>query len=228
MNIYIHTIFPEIFTSFLNTSLIQKAQSKWILNIKIINMRDFCKHKQKQIDDKVYWWWAWMLKKARPVIDSIENTIKENKLQDFKIIYLSPSKNILNQKKCFKYSKEKNIILLAWRYEGIDARVEQYFTDKYNNFERLSIWQYVLLWWELPIMVFIEAVWRLIPGVIKEKDSYTYESYSVEKWMNNIEHSQYTRPDEIYWYKVPEILLSWHDKKIQEWKDENEQLENFN
>ena len=222
MNIYIHTIFPEIFESFLNTSLIKKAQEKWILNIKLVNIRDFCIHKQKQVDDKVYGWWAGMLIKAKPVIDSIENTIQENNLKDFKIIYLAPSKNILNQEKCFQYSKEKNIILLAWRYEGIDHRVEQYFQDKYHNFERLSIWQYVLMWGELPAMVFVEAVWRLIPWVIKEKVSYEDESYSVEKWMENIEYPQYTRPYEIYGYKVPDILLSGHDAKIKKRKENNE------
>ncbi len=224
MNIYIHTIFPEIFESFLNTSLIKKAQEKWILNIKLINIRNFCTHKQKQVDDKIYGWWAGMLIKAKPVIDSIENTIQENNLKNFKIIYLAPSKNILDQEKCFQYSEEKNIILLAWRYEGIDHRVEQYFQDKYHNFERLSIWQYVLMWGELPTMVFVEAIWRLIPWVIKEKVSYEDESYSVEKWMKNIEYPQYTRPDEIYGYEVPDVLLSGHDAKIKEWRKENEKL----
>jgi len=222
MNIYIHTIFPEIFESFLNTSLIKKAQEKWILNIRLVNMRDFCTHKQRQIDDKIYGWGAWMLIKAKPVIDSIENTIKENNLEKFKIIYLAPSENIFNQERAFTYSKQENIILLAWRYEGIDHRVEQYFQDKYWNFERLSIWQYVLLWWEIPAMVFIEAVWRLIPWVIKEQISFEDESYNPEKNMENLEYPQYTRPEEIYGYKVPEILLSGHDAKIEEWRKNNE------
>lgn len=222
MNIFVHTIFPEIFECFLNTSLIKKARQKWILNIEVVNMRDFCQHKQKQIDDKIYGWWAWMLIKAKPVIDSIESTIKKNKLKNFKIIYLAPSENILDQKKCFNYSKEENIILLCGRYEGIDYRVEQYFSDKYGNFERLSIWKYVLMWWEIPAMVFIESVGRLVPGVIKEKVSYENESYSPEKWMRNIEYPQYTMPQEIYWYKVPDVLLSWHHKKIEEWRKNNE------
>ena len=222
MNIFVHTIFPEIFECFLNTSLIKKARQRWILNIEIVNMRDFCQHKQRQIDDKIYGWWAWMLIKAKPVIDSIENTIKKNKLKNFKIIYLAPSENILDQKKCFNYSKEENIILLCGRYEGVDYRVEQYFSDKYWNFERLSIWKYVLMWWEIPAMVFIESVGRLVPWVIKEKVSYEDESYSPEKWMRNIEYPQYTIPKEIYWYKVPDILLSWHHKKIEEWRKNNE------
>jgi len=222
MNIFIHTIFPEIFESFLDTSLIKKAQEKKILNIKLINIRDFCNHKQKQIDDKIYGGWAGMLIKAKPVIDSIENTIKTHNLKSFKIIYLAPSENILNQEKCFSYSKCENIILLCGRYEWIDYRVEQYFTDKYWNFERLSIWKYVLMGGEIPAMVFVEAVWRLVPGVIKEKDSYEKESYSPEKWMKNIEYPQYTVPKEIYWYKVPDVLLSGHHKKIEDWRENNE------
>ena len=223
MNLYIHTLFPEIFDSFLNTSLIKKAQDKWKLSIKLINIRNFCINKHKQVDDTIYSWWAWMLIKAKPVIDSIEHTIKENNLKDFKIIFFTPSKNILDQKKCFNYVKEKNIILLSWRYEWIDVRVEQYFKDKYNNFKKLSIWQYVLLGWELPTMVFMEAVWRLIPWVIKEKESYINDSYAINKNMKNIEYPQYTKPQEIYWYKVPSVLLSWHDANIKKWKKDNEE-----
>jgi len=222
MNIFIHTIFPEIFQSFLQTSLIKKAQEKGILNIQLINIRDFCTHKQKQVDDKIYGWWAWMLIKAKPVIDSIENTIKQNNLKDFKIVYLAPSENILNQQKAFDYAKNENIILLCGRYEWIDYRVEEYFKDKYGNFERLSIGQYVLMWGEIPAMVFVEAVWRLVPGVVKEKDSYEDESYNPSKQMKNIEYPQYTMPQEVYGYKVPDILLSWHHKKIEERRRENE------
>ena len=163
-----------------------------------------------------------MLIKAKPVIDSIENTIKKNNLTDFKIIYFSPSTNILNQEKCLIYSKNKNIILLAWRYEWIDNRVEQYLQDKYWNFNKLSIGRYILLWWEIPAMVFIESVSRLIPWVVKEKLSLKYESYSLEQNMNNIEYPQYTRPNKIYWYTVPDILISWHDKNIKQWKKHNE------
>lgn len=223
MNLYIHTLFPDIFESFLNTSLIKKAKDKGILNINLINIRDFCINKHKQVDDKIYGWWVWMLIKAKPVIDSIEKTITKHKLQDFKIVFLTPSNNILNQEKCFNYVKEKNIILLAWRYEWIDARVEKYFQDKYHNFSKLSIWQYILLGWELPAMIFIESIWRLIPWVIKEEQSFIDESYSPDKNMKNIEYLQYTKPQEIYSYKVPEILLSGNDKKIEKWRQDNEE-----
>ena len=102
------------------------------------------------------------------------------------------------------------------------AHRHEYFKDKYNNFKKLSIWQYVLLGWELPTMVFMEAVWRLIPWVIKEKESYINDSYAINKNMKNIEYPQYTKPQEIYWYKVPSVLLSWHDANIKKWKKDNE------
>jgi len=223
MNIFIHTIFPELFNCFLNTSLIKKAQEKNLLNIQLINIRDFCTHKQKQVDDKIYWWGAGMLLKAKPIIDSIEYVIKQNDLKNFKIIYLAPSKNIFNQQKAFEYSKEENIILLCGRYEGIDYRVEKYFQDKYWNFSRLSIWQYVLMWGEIPAMVFIEATARLIPNVISQKDSFIDESYSPEKNMKNIEYPQYTMPQEVYGYKVPDILLSGHHKIIQQRREQHQQ-----
>jgi tRNA (guanine37-N1)-methyltransferase len=137
---------------------------------------------------------------------------------------LSPSTNILNQKKCFDYSKNENIILLSWRYEWIDSRVRQYFVEKYNNFETLSIWQYVLLWWEIPSMVLIESVSRLIPWVINKQESFFQESYCLEKNMKNIEYPQYTMPQEIYGYKVPDVLISWHDAKINSRRENNSDL----
>lgn len=221
MNVFIHTIFPEIFTSFLNTSIIKKASERWLLNIHLVNIRDFCLDKQKQVDDKIYGWWSWMLIKAKPVIDSIEHTIKANKLTNFKIFYLAPSKNILDQQKAFSYSKLENVILLCWRYEWIDYRVEEYFKDKYWNFERLSIGKYVLMWGEVAAMVFIEVVWRLVPGVIKE-ESLENESYNPSKNMENIEYPQYTVPQEVYGYKVPDVLLSGNHKKIKERREKNE------
>jgi len=221
MNVFIHTIFPDIFTSFLSTSIIKKASEKWLLNIHLVNIRDFCINKQKQVDDKIYGWWAWMLIKAKPIIDSIEHTIKKNNLTNFKIFYLAPSKNILDQQKAFNYSKLDNVIMLCWRYEWIDYRVEEYFKDKYWNFERLSIGKYVLMGGEVAAMVFIEAVWRLIPWVIKD-ESFKNESYNPSKNMKNIEYPQYTMPQEVYGYKVPDVLLSWNHKKINERREKNE------
>lgn len=225
MNFFVVTIFPEIFNWRKDVSLIWKAQKKWFINIQFLNPRDFCEDKHKQIDDEIYWGWSWLLLKAKPFIDTVEFIIKKNKLDidNFRIIYLAPSKNILTQKKVLeKYSKIQNYILICWRYEGIDYRFDQYMKDKYwNKFERLSIWKYILMWGEVASMVFIETVSRLVPWVVKETDSVKFESYSENIWWDNIEYPQYTRPREVYWYKVPEILLSWNHKEIEKWKRDN-------
>jgi len=225
MNFFIVTIFPQLFDWRKDSSLIWKAQKKWHINIQFLNPRDFCQNKHKQIDDEIYWWWTWLLLKAKPFIDTVEYIVEKFDLnnKNFKIIYLAPSKNILDQKKVTeKYSKIQNYILVCWRYEGIDYRFEQYMKDKYwNNFERLSIWKYVLMWGEVASMVFIETVSRLVSGVVKEKDSVQFESYSENLWWESIEYPQYTRPREVYWYKVPDVLLSWDHKKIEEWRKKN-------
>lgn len=224
MNIYIVSIFPEIFDSFLTTSLIKKAQEKKILKFKIVNPRDFCDDKHRQIDDTVYGGWAGMLMKAKPVIDAVENVIGKLKKQnsEFRIIFPSPSKEIFTQKTSHKLSNVQNLIFVCGRYEGIDYRREQYMKKKYkSNFQKISIWNFVTMWWELPTMTMIESITRLIPGVIKEEDSRKNESYNLEENMKNLEHPNYTRPEEVLGMKVPKILLSWHHKNINERKNKN-------
>lgn len=227
MNIYIVSIFPEIFNSFVSTSLIKKAQEKKILKFNFVNPRDFCKDKHKQVDDTIYWWWAGMLLKAKPMIDAVEKIINKLpiKTSKFQIIFPSPSTEIFTQKTSHKLSKIQNLIFVCWRYEGIDYRFEQYMKKKYKTkFQKISLWSFITLWWELPTMTMIESITRLIPWVIKESESRENESYSIDQNMQNLEHPQYTRPEEVLKMKVPEILLSWHSKKINERKDKNSDL----
>ncbi len=222
MNIFIISIFPEIFDSFVSTSLIKKAQEKKILKFNFINPRDFCKDKHQQVDDAIYWWWAGMLIKAKPIVDAVEHTIKKIKTTNFKILFPAPSKEIFNQKNAHSLSRLQNLIFVCWRYEGIDYRWEQYIKKKYKTkFQKISLGSFVTLWWEIPTMAMIEAVTRLIPWVIKESASRQNESYSIDHSMTNLEYPQYTRPEEVLWISVPEILLSWHSKKIQERKEKN-------
>ena len=226
MNIYIVSIFPEIFSSFVSTSLIKKAQEKKILKFNFVNPRDFCKDKHKQVDDTIYWWWAGMLLKAKPMIDAVEKIISKLpiKTSKFQIIFPSPSTEIFTQKTSHKLSKIHNLIFVCWRYEGIDYRFTQYMKKKYKTkFQKISLWSFITLWWELPTMTMIESITRLIPWVIKESESRENESYSIDQNMQNLEHPQYTRPEEVLKMKVPEILLSWHSKKINERKDKNSQ-----
>ena len=224
MRISFITIFPEIYTSFLETSLIKKAKEKWILNFDIINPRDFCDDKHKQIDDEIYGGGAGMLMKAKPIIDSIESIgIRDWGLgTNRKIIFLSPSPTIFNQQLAYDYSKLDHIIFVSGRYEWIDYRFEQYMQKKYpDNFVKLSLWQFITLWWELPSMVVAEAITRLIPWVIKEEDSHMIESYDPAQQMKNLEYPQYTRPEELEWFTVPDVLLSWHHKEIEKRRQNN-------
>jgi len=224
MNIYIVSLFPEIFESFFSASLLKRAQKKWILNINFCNPRQFCTDKHQQIDDEIYWWWAWMLIKAEPIIDAVESIIKENKLResDFKIIFPSPAKETFTQKYSYTFSKQENLIFVCWRYEWIDYRRELYMQKYYpKQFEKISLWQFILLWWEVATMTMIESIARLVPWVIKESESWQNESYSLKENMQNLEEPNYTRPENVKWFSVPDILLTWNSEEIDKWRKDN-------
>ncbi len=242
MHIHIVSIFPDIFKSFIETSLIKKAQEKKILSFSFTNPRTFCPGKHQQVDDTIYGWWAGLLMKSQPAIEAVEAIIKAKKLMSslikeevsadadggfkktkkssFKIILLSPSKNIFTQKVAHTLSEEKHIIFVCTRYEGIDYRFEQYMNKQYpNQFQKISIGQYITLGGEIPAMVMIEAITRLIPWVIKEESSRQDESYNVHQNMNNLEYPQYTKPEEVLGMKVPKMLISGHHANIKARRD---------
>lgn len=228
MNIHIVSIFPDIFKSFIDTSLIKKAQEKRILEFSFINPRNFCPDKHQTVDDTICGWGAGLLMKAKPAIDAVESIIKKLKKtkgspdkgrnkEGFAIILPSPSKDTFTQKTAHSLSAMKDLIFICTRYEGIDYRFEQYMKKKYKKqFQKISLGHFITLGGETPAMVMIEAISRLIPWVIKEEISRQDESYSVKHNMNNLEYPQYTKPEEVYGMKVPKILLSGHHGKIQE------------
>jgi len=227
MHIHIVSIFPDIFASFLQTSLIAKAQTKELLTFSLINPRDFSQDKHQQIDDTVYGGGAWMLIKAKPIIDAVESIIKpldsgsgpEWQTSSRAIVFPSPSKTVFTQKHAHVFAKYDHLIFVCGRYEGIDARWEQYFMDKYpEQFFKLSLGQFITLGGETPSMVMVEAISRLIPGVIKESGSREEESYSIKDGGANIEAPNYTKPETVQGYSVPEVLLSGDQKKIEEWR----------
>ena len=226
MYIHIITLFPELFESFFSTSLLNKAQEKWILKVDFCNPRQFCTDKHQQIDDEIYWWWAWMLIKATPIIDAVESIIKENHLKesDFKIIFPSPAKEVFTQKNAYTFSKQEHLIFVCWRYEWIDYRRELYMQKYYpEQFTKISLWQFILLGGEVATMTMIESITRLIPWVIKESESRQNESYSLKKNMENLEEPNYTRPENVKWFKVPNALLTWNADQINQRKKENSQ-----
>ena len=224
MHIHIVSLFPELFDSFFSTSLLKKAQEKWILNVSFCNPRQFCTDKHQQIDDEIYWWWAWMLIKAEPIINAVESIIKDNNLKDsdFKIIFPSPAEEVFTQKNAYTFSKQEDLIFVCWRYEWIDYRRELYMQKHYpKQFEKISLWQFILLWWEVATMTMIESIARLIPWVIKESESRQNESYSLKENMQNLEEPNYTRPENVKWFTVPEILLNWNSEQISQWRKDN-------
>ena len=224
MKIFLVSIFPEIFESFLKTSLIAKAQQKGILEFKIINPRDFCTDNHQQIDDEIYGGGKGMLLKAQPLIDTINHIIDQNQLQksDFSILFPSPSPHVFNQKIAYGQSKKDALIFVCGRYEGIDARFEEYCLFHYpDQFKKLSLGQFILLGGELPSCVMIEAITRLIPWVIKEKQSRIEESYAIKDGMSTLEAPNYTRPEEVYGMKVPKVLLNWDLEAIAQRKEDN-------
>lgn len=222
MHIHIISLFPDIFTNFLQTSLIGKAQEKKVLEFSLINPRDFSHEKHQQVDDTVYGGGAGMLIKAEPIIDAVNSVIQTVKGTSRAIVFPSPSKEVFVQKHAHVLAKYDHLIFVCGRYEGIDYRREQYFQDKYpEQFFKLSLGQFITLGWETPTMVMIESITRLIPGVIKESGSREEESYSIKYGGTNIEAPNYTKPETVHGYSVPEALLSGDQKKIGEWRQEN-------
>ena len=165
-----------------------------------------------------------MLIKAEPIIDAVEYIIKENNLKnsDFKIIFPSPAKEIFTQKNAYTFSKQEQLIFVCGRYEWIDYRRELYMQKHYpDQFEKISLWQFILLWWEVATMTMIESISRLIPWVIKESESWQHESYNLKDNMQNLEEPNYTRPETVKWFTVPEILLNWNSEEIAQRRKNN-------
>ena len=206
MKIDVLTLFPEMFSP-LKESIIGKAIEKKLINLELVNMRDFSKDKHKKVDDTPYGGGAGMVIRPDVVYDAYNSlNIKENS----KLIYLSPQGKTLTQKKVISLSKEEHLILLCGHYEGIDQRV----IDVLNP-EEISIGDYVLTGGELPAMVLIDSVARYIKGVLSE------ESINEESFSNKLlEYPQYTRPEIFLNKKVPDVLISGHHENIKKWRQE--------
>lgn len=145
MHIYIVSLFPELFQSFLSTSLLQKAQQKELITFHLVNLRDYCTDKHQQVDDQIYGGGAGMLIKAQPVIDAVEAIIADLH-SDFKILFPAPTQEVFTQKHAYAFSKVKTLLFVCGRYEGIDYRFEEYMIAKYPSaFQRISLGQFILL-----------------------------------------------------------------------------------
>ena len=222
MNIHIISIFPEIFESFLNTSIVRRAVDDEIIQVTTHNPRDFTTDKHQQIDDEIYGGGAGLLMKAQPLIDCLRSLGETMYCSQTKIVCLWPSEIVFNQQIAHNYIKDYDtIVFICGRYEWFDHRFVLWCQQEYDNrFDVVSLWQFVTLWWETPTMVMIESLVRLIPWVISDPESRRDESYRPEQGMSNLEYPQYTRPIEVEGMEVPEVLLSGHHKKIQEWRND--------
>lgn len=218
MKIEILTLFPELFETFQTSSMIGRAVEKNLVCIQAHNIRDFAKNKHKQADDYPYGGGAGMVMMPQPLSDSIKHVLsgysKEEQAGDGstgvpKVIYLSPQGRVLHQKLAQQLSKEPALVLLCGHYEGVDQRV----IDKYVDME-LSIGDYVLTGGEVPAMVLIDCITRLIPGVLGSSESILEESHSNRL----LEYPHYTRPAIYDGDEVPQVLLSGNHKEIDKWR----------
>ena len=213
MRIDILSILPDFFNIAFEQSILKRAQKKGIVEIHIHNIRKYSTNKQKSVDDYQYGGGAGMVMCIQPIDDLISKLKSERNYDE--IIYLTPDGEQLNQGICNKLSTLKNIILLCGHYKGIDQRIRDHFISK-----EISIGDYVLTGGELGAIVLSDAIIRLIPGVISDETSALTDSFQDQLLSPPI----YTRPSEYKGWKVPEILLSGDDKKIEKWRQEQAEI----
>lgn len=208
MRIDLISAVPDLLMSPLQTSIIKRAQSKGKVEIYIHDLRDYAFNKHKQIDDKPFGGGPGMLLKPEPFFELIEKLISEREYDE--IIFSTPGGKIFDQKIANKLSLKNNIIIIAGHYKGIDDRVRERFATL-----ELSIGNFVLSGGELPALVIVDAIVRLIPGVLNDSESALNDSFMDG---NYIEAPNYTRPSEYKGLRVPEVLLSGNEKLINDWK----------
>ena len=211
MKIQIITLFPEMFEGVLNNSMMWKAQNRSAVEFSYINLRDYGIGPRKQVDDTPYGGGDGMLLKPEPLFAAVEHA--KSLSPGAKVLIMTPSDNVWDQAKAAKHAATANdLIIICGRYEGFDARLFELVDEK------ISIGKFVLTGGELPAMIVIDSIVRLLPGVLGGEKSAEIESYSNG---DNLEFPQYTRPAEFRGLKVPDILLSGNHAKIDEWRSHN-------
>ena len=208
MNFYIMTLFPDMVTGGLSTSITGRAMEKGIISVEAVNIRDYAGNKHNSVDDYPYGGGAGMVMQAPPVWDCYEDLCARLGKRP-RVLYMTPQGQVFNQSIARELAEEKDLVFLCGHYEGIDERVLEAVCTDY-----LSIGDYVLTGGELPAMVMIDCISRLVPGVLNNQVSADIESFHD----NLLEYPQYTRPEEFRGIKVPEVLLSGHHKNIEEWR----------
>lgn len=205
MKIDILTLFPNMFSGFLNESIIKRAIDEKKVTINTVNFRDYAKNKHKKVDDTPYGGGSGMVLMCQPIFDAVDSVRTEKS----KVVLLSPQGKKFSQKKAYELSKEEHLVFICGHYEGFDERIKS-ICD-----EEISIGDYVLTGGELPAMVITDSIVRLLPGVIDEQ-SHLNDSFND----NLLDYPTYTKPRNYKGMQVPEVLLSGDHEKIKEWRDE--------
>ena len=210
MNYHVLTLFPEMIENGMNTSITGRAITKGLLSLEAINIRDFAFNKHQKVDDYPYGGGAGMLMQAEPVYLSYES-IAERIGRKPRVIFLTPQGKTFNQDMAKEFALEEDLVFRCGHYEGIDERVLEEIVTDY-----VSIGDYVLTGGELPAMVMMDSISRMVPGVLNNQESGETESFSG----NLLEYPQYSRPEEWHGKKVPEVLLSGHHANVDKWRRE--------
>lgn len=208
MHFYIMTLFPDMVMNGLNTSITGRAIEKGLLSIDAVNIRDYAYNKHNSVDDYPYGGGAGMLMQAEPVYQTYEAICQKSGKRP-RVVYLSPQGRTFCQTMAEEYAREEELVLLCGHYEGIDERVLEEIVTDY-----VSIGDYVLTGGELPAMVMVDTISRLVPGVLHNDVSAEFESFQDHL----LEYPQYSRPEEWHGKKVPEVLLSGHHANIEKWR----------
>lgn len=209
MNFHILTLFPKMILEGLNTSITGRAIDKKLISVNAIDIRDYSTNKHMKVDDYPYGGGAGMVMQAEPIYKAYSDLKDKVGKEKLRVVYLTPQGSVFNQKIAEELATEEDLVFLCGHYEGVDERALELIVTDY-----ISIGDYVLTGGELPAMVMVDAISRLVPDVLNNDTSAEFESFHD----NLLEYPQYTRPEEYMGKKVPDVLLSGHHSNIEEWR----------
>ena len=223
MKFDVFTLLPEVFSPYLDSSILKRASERGLINVNVVNIRDHTHDKHHVTDDTPYGGGGGMVMKPEPVFEAVESVMGQNPVQTTgqlaPIILLTPQGRVFTQRVAEELSQHERIALICGRYEGVDERIREHLVT-----DEISIGDYVLTGGELPALILIDAVSRLIPGVLGDPTGAEDDSHS----MGLLEYPHYTKPAEFRGWKVPEVLQSGNHAKIDQWRREQSLLRTFN